>query len=112
MGQFTDHLTDGNEALHAPNVRDQVAHLVGKAISTGAKRGDLRSTYISGRKAAFVTAAADLMSMNFGTDPIAAKRRINLLVKDVRDGWTLEDLRDEAKVGTEAHIIVAQALND
>ncbi len=112
MGAFTDHLTDGNEALHAPNVQDQVAHLVGKAISTGARRGDLRSTYISGRKAAFISAAADLMSMNFGTDAIAAKRRINLLVKDVRESWPREDLLDTAKVGNEAHVIVTQALND
>ncbi len=112
MGLFTDHLTDSNEALHVPNVRDQVAHLVGKAISTGAKRGDLRANYIQGRKSAFISAAAELMAMNFGTDPLAAKRRMNLLVKDVRETWPIEDLLDMAKVGQEAHVIFEQALND
>lgn len=111
MGEtFAQALADAGNDLHVPNMRDQIAHVIGKAISTGFKTTDPRASYISGRVSAFQVVAADLLSLNFGVERDAAWERIKLLVRDVRNGWPREDLLDPAKVGHEAHVIMEQAL--
>lgn len=110
---FGQGLAEASKELHVSNPRDMIAHAISRAIKTGT--GGVRNyadndSFIAGRVSAFVGIAADLMYMAYGTDPQAAKNRLRLLVKDVRDSWTQAERLNPAKLGAEAHVLVGQLL--
>lgn len=95
---------------HITTARDQVAHVIGRAIQTGARGGNDTSTFTHGKVAAYIGTAVDLMNMTYGTDIPAARQRLRLLVRDLRAGWSVEDRLNAAKLGQEAHVLVGQLL--
>lgn len=89
---------------------DMFVNLVSRAIRTGARAGTDREPFIAGRVSGFTEAAAMVSHMAFGNDYEASKRRIRLLVKDVRQSWSITERQDAERVAEEAGVILRQVL--